>query len=156
MADYFLSVLELRVTRVAPESALAIEPLRKAALAEGHSFVERALDEWESGANRFDRPGEAFYLAQVGDRVVGMCGLNIDPYLTDPRVGRIRHLYVLPGFRRNRIGRRLVEACLDQAAIRFDRVRLRTFNPQAAGFYSVVGFDEVSDESATHSIKLTD
>jgi GNAT superfamily N-acetyltransferase len=154
VAHYLPGMSELQVTRVAPESALTIEHLREAALAEGHGFVERTGDEWESGANRFDHPGEALFLARIGDRVVGMCGLNIDPYLSDPRVGRIRHLYVLPDFRRQGVGRQLAEACLDQAANGFDRVRLRTVNPQAARFYSSVGFSEVAEDSATHSITL--
>jgi hypothetical protein len=38
------------------------------------------------------RPGEALFVARVGERVVGVCGLNVDPYTAEPRVGRVRHL----------------------------------------------------------------
>jgi hypothetical protein len=40
--------------------------------------------------NRFSRPGEALLIAERGGRWVGVCGLNVDPYLDDRRVGRDR------------------------------------------------------------------
>src|SRR2546423_527345 len=52
----------------------------------GLRFVRRLADEWTSGANRFDRPGEALFLARSGDDVIGVCGLNIDPYAAQPNV----------------------------------------------------------------------
>jgi hypothetical protein len=59
----------------------AIHALASVASSEGHRFVKRTLEEWSDGSNRFDQPGEAFYIASDGGRVIGMCGLNIDPYL---------------------------------------------------------------------------
>jgi hypothetical protein len=58
----------------------------------GLRFIRRLSEEWTSGANRFDRPSEALFVARVGERVVGVCGLNVDPYTAEPRVGRVRHL----------------------------------------------------------------
>lgn len=123
---------------------------------EGHSFLLRTRVEWLDGTNRFDRPGEGFFLA-FADRgtVVGMGGLNIDPFLSDPTVGRLRHLFVAPEHRRLGVGRRLVDACLGLAAERFVRVRLRTFDPQASSFYRSVGFHSVDEETATHTIALS-
>ena len=62
--------------------------------AEGFRFLPRLMDEWSSGANRFDQPGEAFFIVTDGGPIVAVCGLNIDPYQTDPGVARLRHLYV--------------------------------------------------------------
>ena len=45
---------------------------------EGWFFVRRLAEEWSSGANRFQRPGERLYLAHFGNLVVGVCGFNID------------------------------------------------------------------------------
>ena len=45
----------------------------------GLRFVRRLLDEWASGANRFDRPGEALFAARVGGRLVGVCGTRMPP-----------------------------------------------------------------------------
>jgi N-acetylglutamate synthase-like GNAT family acetyltransferase len=132
-----------------------IGELRRESVSEGHAFVERAFVEWVEGINRFDREGEGFFLARSNAAVVGMCGLNIDPFLGDPSVGRLRHLYVPIASRRNRIGSHLVAACLDLAAMSFGPVRLRTFNSQAAKFYEHTGFGKVEEETATHSLCLS-
>jgi hypothetical protein len=57
-------------------------------------FVRRLADDWVSVANRFDRPGEALFVARLPGQVVGVRGLNVDPYTAEPGVGRVRHLYV--------------------------------------------------------------
>ena len=142
------------------EKVLSVDPpdiyeLRRMSTSEGYDFVELTLTEWLNGTNRFDRPGEVFFLARVGDVTIGMCGLNADPFVRDPKIGRIRHLYVLPDYRRTGVGRRLVEACLTHAKSSFDRVRLRTFDPPAREFYAVLGFQETEEGSATHSMTLT-
>ncbi|MDX1747365.1 MAG: GNAT family N-acetyltransferase [Halobacteriales archaeon] len=121
---------------------------------EGHSFVLRTRVEWLDGTNRFDRPGEGFFLATAQGIVVGMGGLNVDPFLSDPTVGRLRHLFVAPEQRRLGIGRSLVQVCLDHVAGHFVRVRLRTFDPRASSFYRSVGFDSVDEDAATHTIAL--
>jgi len=72
--------------------------------------------------------------------LVGVCGLNIDPYAADRRVGRVRHLYVLSAFRRRGVGRHLVTAVIEMARGRFDRLHLRTENAGAARFYEALGF----------------
>ena len=73
-----------------------ISQLEELASDEGHSFVTRTRIEWESGANCFDLPGESLFVAIAEGLIVGICGMNKDPYLCDPLVGRLRHLYVHP------------------------------------------------------------
>lgn len=141
-----------RILRYSGVRPPGLDELLEASLAERHGLVQRTLEDWELGVNRFDRPGEAFFLATVDVATVGMCGLNVDPYLDEPNVGRLRHLYVLPIFRRRRIGRRLVKACMVEAAGVFDRVRLRTFDPDAVYFYESFGFATTDEESATHTL----
>jgi uncharacterized protein len=41
-----------------------------------HLIVERLHHEWETGTNRFDKPGEALFGAWLDGRLVGGCGLN--------------------------------------------------------------------------------
>ena len=86
------------------------------------SLVRRLVDEWRDGSNRFDRPGEAVFGAWVEGRLVGVCGLNIDPYVRDERMGRVRHLYVLTACRRHGVGRllmaRVIEAACGTSVIR--------------------------------------
>src|SRR5262245_61827698 len=98
----------------------------------GSRIVRRLVDDWAAGANRFDRPGEALFGASMAGRLVGMCGLNVDPYAADPRIGRVRHLYVLTTCRRHGVGRQLVARVLEGAADHCDSLRLRT-HPRAGG-----------------------
>ncbi len=107
---------------------------------QGFGFVRRLVQEWETGVNRFDRPGEALFVARVGDDVVGVCGLNVDPYADDPKIGRVRHLYVLVPHRRSGVGEQLVADVLEAARGRFKRLHLRTTNPTAARLYERLGF----------------
>jgi GNAT superfamily N-acetyltransferase len=108
--------------------------------ASGYRFLRRVVDEWDSGANRFARPGEALLIAEKDGRWVGVCGLSIDPYLDDPRVGRVRNVYVLADHRRAGIGRRLVEEAIARSRGRFDRLRLRGEEEGPARLYESLGF----------------
>jgi GNAT superfamily N-acetyltransferase len=108
--------------------------------ASGYRFLRRVVDEWETGANRFARPGEALLIAELSGRWVGVCGLSIDPYLEDDRVGRVRNVYVMADCRRGGIGRRLVEEAVDRARGNFDRLRLRGDEPGPARLYESIGF----------------
>jgi GNAT superfamily N-acetyltransferase len=106
----------------------------------GLRFVQRLAEEWASRANRFDRPGEALFVARITGDVVGVCGLNVAPYAAGPSVGRLRHLYVLSAHRRHGVGQDLVTAVVQAARGRFDRLRLRTRNPEAGRLYERLGF----------------
>ena len=141
----------LLITSYARNGPPDVADLLGASLEEGHGLVRRTLDEWVDATNRFDKPGEVFFLALVGESSAGMCGLNVDSFGNDPLLGRIRHLYVLPGFRRNGIGTALVNACIRHAHGRFHRLRLRTFDPVAASFYESIGFAPVDESAATHA-----
>ena len=143
----------------------AIFPLRRpdldlgALLAEseqaGLRLVRRLVEEWVSGANRFDRPGEELFGAWLDGRVVGVCGLNVDPYTAKEGVGRVRHLYVLSAFRRRGVGRGLIAAVIEAARGRFGELRLRTGNPEAARVYEAIGFQPSSRVAdCTHIMEL--
>jgi GNAT superfamily N-acetyltransferase len=108
--------------------------------ASGYRFLRRVVDEWDSGANRFEHPGEALLIAEKDGRWVGVCGLSIDPYLDDPRVGRVRNVYVLAAQRRAGIGRRLVEEAIARARGYFGRLRLRGEEEGPARLYESLGF----------------
>ncbi len=121
------------------------------ALQEMFGALRRMREEWDSGLNRFDRAGEAVFAAGAGSRLVGICGLNRDPYARSPGIGRVRHLYVDPAFRRRGIGRQLVSTVIDCAGLSFDRVRLRTSRADADLFYVALGFRRVEGEpDVTH------
>ena len=121
----------------------------------GLSFVRRLAEEWASGRNRFDGPGEALFAALTCDCVIGVCGLNIDPYTTAPRVGRVRHLYVLTAHRRLGTGAQLVRTVIAAARDPFDTLRLSTQNPAAALLYEALGFERSTGVvDCTHVLTL--
>ena len=122
----------------------------------GLRFVRRLVEEWGTGANRFDRSGEALFASWVDGQLVGVCGLNIDPYAADDRIGRLRHLYVRSAFRRRGVGGHLVTKAIETARGRFEVLRLRTTNSPAAQFYEPLGFRpaEGATQDATHVMQL--
>jgi GNAT superfamily N-acetyltransferase len=121
----------------------------------GSRFVGRLATEWDSGTNRFDQPGEALLAARFDDQLVGVCGLNVDPYTAESRVGRVRHLYVMEAYRRHGIGRRLLADVVAAARGPFDRLRLRAANPEASRFYEAIGFAACPGEGdSTHALDL--
>jgi ribosomal protein S18 acetylase RimI-like enzyme len=122
----------------------------------GSRIVRRLIEEWASGVNRFDQPGEALLGASVGGRLVGVCGLNRDPYAAEAGVGRVRHLYVLSAFRGLGVGRHLVAEVIEAARGHFDSLRLRTANPAAARLYEALGFRSCSGVAhSTHVMQLS-
>jgi len=126
---------------------------------EGFAFMRRLLEDWASGQNRFDGPGEALYEAREpapSRRLVGICGLNRDPFAGDPSVGRLRHLFVTPGRRRAGVGRRLVQHVVAHATGGpFAVIRLRTDTAVADSFYLAMGFERAAAAAhATHVRRL--
>jgi GNAT superfamily N-acetyltransferase len=126
----------------------ALAPLEREAVAEGFGLLTRLRTEWDSGINRFDREGEILLGFFRAERLLGIGGLNRDPFVDDPRVGRLRHFYVTKNERRAGIGRILVERALGYAPAHFDSVRLRT--DQAGSFYERLGFERVDGPKVTH------
>ena len=150
-----MSADPILIERLTEASAGLFDALVAESEGAGYRFVRRLADEWAGGTNRFDRPGEALFAAWVDDRLIGACGLNVDPYPQAPGVGRVRHLYVLTDYRRSGVGRRLVEQVLDTARGRFDRLRLSTQNPDAARLYERLGFERhLGAADHTHLMEL--
>jgi GNAT superfamily N-acetyltransferase len=130
-----------------------LQRLRAPAAAEGFEFLERVAREWAQGTNRFERPGEALFAAREDGLLLGVCGLNVDPYASDAAIGRLRNLYVHPDARGRGVGRALVERALAQARDRFRRVRLRSSTAAAARLYVSLGFAATPDDTcATHAL----
>jgi ribosomal protein S18 acetylase RimI-like enzyme len=145
----------IRWTDLAPPAE--IPALATAARNEGHDFLLRFEAEWSSGVFRFDEPGECLFVAEIGDRLVGLGGICRDPYQHDLSVGRLRHVYVAIGFRSRGIAERLVRSCLACTGSHFRIIRLKTINPVAARLYERIGFQPrlVDGERMTHCLSTT-
>lgn len=145
----------MRIERLNELPTEALGPLVADSEQAGLRFVRRLLDEWASGRNRFDRPGEALFGAVVDGPMVGVCGLNVDPYTAEPGVGRVRHLYVLSAYRKLGVGQRLVAEVVVAAQGTFGTLRLRTENQAAARLYERMGFRRCADlADCTHLMEL--
>jgi GNAT superfamily N-acetyltransferase len=148
------------VIDVAIGSVCEISPERFAELVAesehgGFRFVRTLVDEWASGRNRFDKSGEALFAATFEARLVGVCGLSVDPYLNLPRVGRVRRLYVLSEFRRQGVGRRLVQEVVAASQGVFEVLRLRSATADASRLYAALGFREcVGIADCTHVMEF--
>ncbi len=147
--------MKVPIERLRGAPADCLEILIAESEQQGLRFVRRLAEEWASGANRFDRPGEVLLVATVDGQVVGVCGLNVDPYAAEPKVGRVRHLYVLLAHRRLGVGEQLVAAVIAAARGRFVGLHLRTGNPAAARLYERLGFRRrVDRDDCTHVMPL--
>jgi GNAT superfamily N-acetyltransferase len=120
------------------------------ALTEGYDFVETLTKDWASGQNRFDGPGELLLGCFDGDSLIGVGGLNVDPFEGSPRVGRIRRVYVRCAWRNRGVGRALVTALVYESRKHFESVRLRAENADAARLYESMGFVPMNSPDATH------
>jgi N-acetylglutamate synthase-like GNAT family acetyltransferase len=122
--------------------------MEREALDQGFGLVTRLRTDWESGINRFAGEGEILFVSFHHERLVGIAGLNRDPYGDDPRMGRLRHLYVMQRARDAGVGTSLVQHILEHANTNFDVVRVWT--DRAAGFYERLGFVRVDGPKVTH------
>jgi GNAT superfamily N-acetyltransferase len=117
---------------------------------EGYNFLDTLVREWETGANRFDGPGETFLGCFDERTLAAVGGLNRDPFAGRPEIGRLRRVYVRAAWRGKGIGGLLVTALVTQARGYFKCVRLRAENPAAARLYERMGFLPIADPNATH------
>lgn len=141
-----------RVEALPPEFE---EEMLPAALRENFVALRWLRDDWRAGTNTFSAPGEAFYVARCDGRLVGVGGVNQDPYAGEAAVGRLRRMYVLPSFRRMGVGRRLVQQVVEDGREHFHTLRLRTLDAGASAFYEALGFETVrGTESATHEMVI--
>jgi GNAT superfamily N-acetyltransferase len=123
------------------------------AAGEALQFVTRLVEEFQSGENRFTGQGEALFEVRLAGKLVAIGGLNIDPYVSDRSVGRVRRTYVHPAHRSRGIGRLLLETIENHARGRFEMLRLRPESEAASRFYIRAGFNLATDVSDVSHIK---
>ena len=125
-------------------------------LSEGYKFIKRLVDEYATGSNKLDKNGESLYVAKIDGEVIGIGGLNIDPYLNLPDVGRVRHLYVLRKNRGTGVGKKPLNTIIDEARKHYRTIRLSsTVNPVADNLYIECGFVKVEGiNKASHILEI--
>jgi GNAT superfamily N-acetyltransferase len=116
-----------------------LRPLIQESQAEGFRSLRRLQDDWLSGANRFDREGEAFFGFFSEAALVGVGGINRHT----STCGRLRRFYVSRDWRRKGIGRNLAEHILLFSAQFYEEVVLHTKSAAADAFYRALGFSRI-------------
>lgn len=140
----------IRQTSTLPQG---IHKLNAIAAIEGYGMVQKLISNFKSAQNCFNKTGEALYAAYEAERLVGIGGINIDPYFNQPELGRIRHVYVHPEHRRTGIGRALITRIESGASIHFDSFQLFTSQLRAAQFYESLGYLAVTGKWKVSHIK---
>lgn len=127
-----------------------IRRLAATAESEGFRFLHRLVEDLQNRPARLDPPTWFFLCVVDNNAIIGVGGITPDPYSGDPAVGRVRHLYIHPSWRRSGLGRRLLHELETRASGCYSLLRLRTDNPAAARFYETLGYSPVHEDTATH------
>lgn len=128
--------------------------LLEESLKENFGALKKLQSAYIEGENTFSLPGEALFAAHVDGELVGICGLNIDPYQECSEVGRVRHLYVAKAHRLNGVGRKLISEIEAFAHPTFSRIQLFTDDPNSGEFYFAIGYTKGGIGKASHVKQL--
>lgn len=142
----------IELIKLSDHNYYMIEILVEESIVEGFQMVERTILDWKSGANRFSGIGESFWGLLWKGELIGIGGLNIDPYVDNVCTGRIRHLYIRKQFRRQGFAKLLMSEIVKEARQYFTKLRLYTDNSEAALFYQFLGFRPINDLKVSHQL----
>ncbi|WP_412675852.1 GNAT family N-acetyltransferase [Bacillus paramycoides] len=121
----------------------------------GFNFLIKLINEYESERNTFSKSGECLYGIFQGNTLIGIGGLNQDPYTKDNKIGRLRRFYISKAYRRIGLGKLLLKQLLRHAEKYFHVVVLHTDTKQGDEFYCVNGFVKGEDyKGSSHYIRL--
>lgn len=142
--------IEFEIVKINDESIVQLEELSQNALEDGYRIVRKTIDQWIDGSNRFSDKREVLYGIKDKDKFIAIGGFNVDPYIMDDDVGRVRHIYVHTDYRNQGIATFLFQKIMNEKAHFFKVVRLSTKNEAAMELYESYGFRKVVEFKATH------
>lgn len=132
-----------------------ISQLAQQAKKDGFDFVERLIEEFNSGENRFERQGETCVVVYDEDRLVA-CGALNQQYEHNEFsncIGRIRRCYVHPDYRKTGVGRQLLAELERYAGQQFSALCLQTESYDAAHFYRKLNYVHVENNPSYNYFK---
>ena len=147
--------MKIQFKELDSSSISRIQDLANEAYSKGFGFVQRAIDEWNSGVNRFSKLGEIFYGLFFADECIGIGGLSVDPYVNNSQIGRIRHVYISQSHRRKGFASKLLKKLINFGSTNFKTIRLYTDNPDACSFYESIGFTQFLGIRVSHIFNFT-
>jgi GNAT superfamily N-acetyltransferase len=127
--------------------SLAIEARR-----EGYRFLDRLIDEWSDGSNRFDRNGECLLMVFIGKVPAGIGGLTAEPRIAGAL--RMRRFYIHPSARGQGIGRMLADALIGRARQMTTLLTVHSGTGDASAFWQALGFQECFGDGYSHLLRL--
>jgi GNAT superfamily N-acetyltransferase len=141
--------LEVQVLDARSLMPNVLENLLTSAVDEGIGNISRLVSEWDNGKTLFNGQGEFLYIAQVDGETVGVGGLLLCKDF--PGALRVSRFYVLPGWRREGIGRALAYEIL-HASEKFAQVLTcnAKASDNAAPFWQSMGFIPTEQAGITH------
>ena len=140
----------IRVTDISE----GIRELAKIASLDGQRNVDTLVKEFDSGINRFNKPGEALFGAYEATSILGIGGINIDPYYESSTVARVRRLFVKPDARRRGVATALMLQIEETGRRHFSRLQLLTNSQTASRFYLSLGYETVEHDKKVSHEKL--
>ncbi len=147
--------MNIIIANITPDNKGFLE-LKAESMAAGFNMLRRLEENWLNGQNRFDKAGEKLLGFYADGLLIGVCGLNQDPYMPSVRGGRLRHFYVGIEWRRKRVGITLLRAILEGSGRWFDFINTNALQ-SAFTFYECAGFIPLADvDKVTHRLYLTD
>jgi GNAT superfamily N-acetyltransferase len=120
-----------------------LDELARIAAAEGFGMVDQLISDHRDGSNIFFKHGESLWVSEQEGRILAVGGINVHPYYDLASLGRIRHLYVHPDFRRSGIGRQLMQLIEGSGSEYFRIFQLFTTEVAASRFYEALGYAPV-------------
>ena len=122
-----------------PESIVELEI---EANKESFIAISKMIEEFKSGKNRFDQPGEFLLTAYDQGKLIACGGLNQQWNENDveTRIGRVRRFYVLPEYRKHGVGKQLLQYLEKKAIENFSALCLHTETHPAANFYQKMNY----------------
>ncbi|MDW3096986.1 MAG: GNAT family N-acetyltransferase [Alphaproteobacteria bacterium] len=127
-----------------------IDTLATASRAEGIRNLSTLVDQWQSGAQRFDQNNAALFAAFRDGELAGIGGITREDGLDEPAM-RVRRFYVLPQFRRSGIATALAKACMAHGLRICPTLTCNAQASDAAGvFWEAMGFKAVELPTITH------
>lgn len=129
---------------------ITLEALILSSEQEGFKFISRLKNDWLNKTNRFDKANENLYEISLNNVIIGIGGINKNPYNENGNVGRLRHFYLLPNYRRKGIGRKFIQFILKESRMKYDKISLRTDTEVASKFYESLGFKKINSKYSSH------
>ncbi|MEN1937862.1 GNAT family N-acetyltransferase [Paenibacillus sp. 102] len=84
---------------------------------EGFNFLIKLVNEYRNKTNIFNKKGECLYGVFQGEVLIGIGGINQDPYTKAKAVGRLRRFYISKAYRRKGIENLLLKKILSDAKV---------------------------------------